>query len=184
MHPTISVEEYDGLMLDHGWEAPFERLGGEVIVVAPIGAETSMTTLALTQRFLDWQRLGPAQGLLLADVPLKLDEHRPVPDLSWWCDARRPPIGKGAVASVPDLVVEVLSPRTRANDLGVKRDIYEHAGVREYWRVDPQDSCVVVGTRIGSELIDLPALTGDDRLTSELLPGFDIVVAELFQTAP
>jgi hypothetical protein len=40
VHPTISLEEYDGLMLDHGWEAPFERLDGEVIVVAPIGAET------------------------------------------------------------------------------------------------------------------------------------------------
>jgi Uma2 family endonuclease len=90
---------------------------------------------------------------------------------------------KGAVAPVSDLVLEALSSRTRANDLGVKRDIYEHAGVREYWRVDPQESCVLVGTRIGPEIVDAPALANDDRLTSQLLPGFAVVVAELFRTA-
>jgi len=170
-------------MLDAGWQAPLERLAGEVIVVAPIGAETSLTTPALTQRLQDWQRLGPRRGPLPAAVPLKLGEHRPVPDLSWWRDERRPEIGQGAVASVPDPVVEVLSPRTRANDLGVKRDIYEQAGVSEYWRVGPRDASVLVGARASSELVDAPRLTGDDRLTSELLAGLEIVVAELFRAA-
>lgn len=163
-------------MFEAGWQAPLERLAGEVIVVAPIGAQTSLTTLYLTQRIQDWQRLGPSRGLLLADVPLKLGEHRPVPDLAWWSQERQPQIGFGAVASVPDIVVEVLSPRTRANDLGVKRDIYEQVGVREYWRVDPQNASVIVGTRTGEAL-----LAGDGRLTSALLPGLEIVVAELFR---
>ena len=44
---------------------------------------------------------------------------------------------RGDSGRVPDLVVEVLSPGTRENDLGPKRDAYGRAGVRELWLVDP-----------------------------------------------
>lgn len=152
-------------------------------MVAPIGGTTSLITLELTRRLQAWQAGVSASGLLLADVPLKLGDHRPAPDLAWWREERRPRVGDGAMRSVPDLVIEVLSPRTRANDLGVKRDIYEQAGVQEYWRVDPQDASVTAGTRAGSRLIDARPLSDDDRLTTELLPGLEIVVAELFGAA-
>lgn len=181
LHTAISSEEFDGLQAESGWRAPLERLGGEVIVVAPIGGTTSQVTLELTWHLQAWQRRSQGRGLLLADVLVKLGDDRPAPDLAWWRDDRRPEVGDGAVASVPDLVVEVLSPRTRDNDLGVKRGIYEHAGVHEYWRVDPTDASVLVGMLTGRELIDAPRLTGDDRLTTSLLPGFEVAVAELFR---
>lgn len=38
----------------------------------------------------------------------------------------------------PDLVIEVLSPSTRLQDLNTKRDDYERFGVREYWAVDAE----------------------------------------------
>ena len=40
------------------------------------------------------------------------------------------------VESAPDLVVEVLSPRTTARDRTVKRERYAHYGVPEYWIID------------------------------------------------
>jgi Uma2 family endonuclease len=37
----------------------------------------------------------------------------------------------------PDLIVEVLSPSTLKYDWNYKFNLYEAAGVREYWIVDP-----------------------------------------------
>ncbi len=36
----------------------------------------------------------------------------------------------------PDLVVEILSPSTSKRDRGIKFEVYERHGVREYWLID------------------------------------------------
>ena len=37
----------------------------------------------------------------------------------------------------PDLIVEILSPSTASTDLTLKKQLYERAGVPEYWIADP-----------------------------------------------
>ena len=57
------------------------------------------------------------------------------PDISVICDpGKLDDIGcKGA----PDLIIEILSPSTRRHDRMTKFNLYQRAGVREYWIVDP-----------------------------------------------
>ncbi len=38
---------------------------------------------------------------------------------------------------VPDMVVEIFSKSTMKRDVGIKKDVYERNGVREYWIIDP-----------------------------------------------
>ena len=64
------------------------------------------------------------------------------PDLSVVCD--RSKIDKHGCKGAPDLVVEILSPSTQRHDQLVKLDLYQRAGVREYWIVDPENQTVRV----------------------------------------
>ncbi len=64
------------------------------------------------------------------------------PDLLVVCDPAR--IDERGVRGAPDWIIEVLSPATAAHDQVLKRDLYERAGVREYWLVHPTDRIVTV----------------------------------------
>ena len=59
------------------------------------------------------------------------------PDLSVFCDTSI--IDEQAAFGAPTLVVEILSPHTKKKDLQLKYDIYEEAGVQEYWIIMPQE---------------------------------------------
>ena len=68
------------------------------------------------------------------------------PDLSVVCDpGKLDDIGcKGA----PDLIIEVLSPSTQCHDRLTKYNLYERAGVPEYWIVSPEERTVQVSTLV------------------------------------
>lgn len=44
----------------------------------------------------------------------------------------------------PDLVMEILSPTTQRHDRVTKFNLYQQAGVREYWIIDPAGKSVQV----------------------------------------
>jgi Uma2 family endonuclease len=48
-----------------------------------------------------------------------------------------PPYYQLIVEGPPDVVVEILSPSTAYYDLIVKKEVYERAGVKEYWLLNP-----------------------------------------------
>ena len=82
----------------------------------------------------------------------------------------------------PDLVVEILSPGTRKTDEVTKRKLYERFDVQEYWVVDPELETIKVhrrGDRGFGRALELSAEAGD-ILTTPLLPGFSVSLAEVF----
>lgn len=48
------------------------------------------------------------------------------------------------IHGVPDMVAEVFSRSTIKRDMGIKKDTYEHNGVKEYWMIDPWRETVEV----------------------------------------
>lgn len=62
------------------------------------------------------------------------------PDVIVVCDERK--LDRRGVRGAPDLVVEVLSPSTAYHDHKRKREVYERAGVKEYWLVDPVERMI------------------------------------------
>ena len=64
------------------------------------------------------------------------------PDICVVCDPSK--LDKKGCLGAPDLIVEVISPSTAKRDLNEKYNLYEDAGVREYWVVYPKDKAVTV----------------------------------------
>ena len=64
------------------------------------------------------------------------------PDLCVICDPVK--IESRGCLGPPDLIIEVVSPRTAARDWKDKFDLYEEAGVGEYWIVLPQENDISV----------------------------------------
>jgi Uma2 family endonuclease len=88
------------------------------------------------------------------------------------------------VQGAPAIAVEVISPGTRRRDERLKRDLYERAGVREYWIVYPDRGVVRVCRRAENgtfeTAVELSAAMAES-LTSPLLPGFSAPLADLFR---
>ena len=61
-----------------------------------------------------------------------------MPDLAFYTQRRIDAVRQTHVEGAPDLVVEVLGPRTAERDTGPKFAEYEQHGVREYWILDPE----------------------------------------------
>jgi Uma2 family endonuclease len=79
---------------------------------------------------------------------------------------------------VPDLAIEVLSPATRETDRGEKFFEYAHAGVREYWLVDPEKRSIEVYTLQGH--VYEPVTLAQEHACSKLLEGFCVSPNEIF----
>jgi Uma2 family endonuclease len=45
-------------------------------------------------------------------------------------------VRENGIAGVPDMLAEILSPSTAQYDRTIKYELYERAGVKEYWIVD------------------------------------------------
>ncbi len=86
----------------------------------------------------DYDRNGPGGWWILCEPELHLGEDIVVPDLAGWRRSRLPKLPDSAYFEmVPDWVCEILSPSTRAIDLGPKKEIYAREGARHLWFVDP-----------------------------------------------
>jgi Uma2 family endonuclease len=77
------------------------------------------------------------------------EENTFIPDLFILCDRSKKKAN--GIHGAPDLVVEVLSPKTAKNDITDKKDQYEKHGVKEYWIINPKEHSILVYWHTGEK---------------------------------
>lgn len=82
----------------------------------------------------DCKPFNSSTGVILFPERKKSEHQLVIPDIFVVCDREK--IKEDNIYGSPDFIIEVLSKGTRGYDLGDKRDVYEEAGVKEYWAVD------------------------------------------------
>jgi Uma2 family endonuclease len=158
-------------------------IDGEVVVNPP-NAQHELVVQNLVIAFRPWLREKPGRGEVSTQQPVKVNDRRGYqPDFAWYPHDRCAPPGElPSFSGLPELVVEVLSPSTRAYDLIRKRADYEHIGIGEVWFVEADGDGMLTCQRPGPGALFIDRELGpNDTLTSPLLDGFELSVAALFE---
>ena len=106
-------------------------------------------------------------------------QRAPEPDIVIVREGRPGVLDGRWVEGAPDIAVEILST-DRNRDLVRKRQIYAEAGVLEYWPIDPRNDTVTQLELRGGEYVERAVLGAGDTLSTPLLPGLSIPLADIF----
>jgi Uma2 family endonuclease len=180
---TVSVKyTYQDLLTTPDDRNRYEIFEGE-LVVTPSPNEAHQTAvvnlLLVLASYVKQHQLGK---ILSAPFDVYFDEETVVePDLLFVSSSRLSIIEKQNIRGAPDLIVEVLSPKTEDRDRGFKFRRYAQEGVKEYWLVDPEKQFVEVyklGAR-GFELVG--KFSGSQNVQSKIFPGLKFPASDIWQ---
>ncbi len=101
------------------------------------------------------------------------------PDLCVVCDPEKLADGKRCLGA-PDLIIEILSPGNSKKELKNKYELYQEAGVREYWLVHPQDEYVIINVLENNQYRALPPFV-DKEVTSVIFPDLSLQTEDIFR---
>ena len=184
---TISTARltYDDLAQFPADGRRYEIIEGELYMAPAPGWWHERFTTRLVRNFIGYlEPRGLLDGLFTAPVDVWFADGTVVePDLVY-VDPRRQEVfaDRRYLTGAPDLLVEILSPSSRAYDQQVKARLYAAEGVPEYWIVDPQHRAVTVFALRDGVYVPVP---GDGaRARSLVLPGFTLDVPALFAGLP
>jgi len=182
-HIRFSYDDYQ--TLPESMANRYELLDGDIAMVPSPTTSHQAVSRNLAFLLLAYTRSRHWGVVLNAplDVVLGEGQEREVvqPDLLFVALARRHIITRKEVVGAPDLVVEVLSPGTEGRDRGYKRALYGRYGVREYWVLDPDTAAVEVYRQQPEGFVLTRRLGRADTLHSDLFPGLEILLAEVFE---
>lgn len=100
------------------------------------------------------------------------------PDICVICDPAK--IDEYGCVGAPDWIIEITSPSTHKKDFNEKFDLYESAGVREYWIVVPKSAEIYAYTLNGDKYVETAVYEKGSRPTSALFPDLSLDLDGLF----
>ena len=172
-----------------GWDEKerAEIIGGEVLMMAPpsrIHQKISGEIFRQLANFLEGKRC----EVYSAPFGVRLfekDGDRPEdvdtvvePDITVVCDTSR--LDQHCCKGAPELVMEILSPSSRRHDMLVKLNLYQRAGVREYWIVNPDEQTVQVMLLKDGYLLPVEDYSREDTASVNILEDCTIELSKVF----
>jgi len=101
------------------------------------------------------------------------------PDLCIICDLTK--LDEKGCIGAPDMIIEILSPKTAKKDIKDKFQLYEENGVKEYWIVSPENRLVdVFVLKEDNKYYLIGKFADDDMVKVNIFEDFEINLAEIF----
>ena len=162
----------------------WELIDGVAYAMAPAPSQTHQTVFGVIFTQLHNYLKGKPCKVFSAPFDVRLnvnsaDDTVVQPDILVVCDESKLD-GKGVVGA-PNLVIEILSPSSMRHDFITKKMLYQRAGVREYWIVDPESKTVTANVLRSGRYMSLLYDDQDAAVPVEVLEGFAINLTEVFE---
>lgn len=185
--PSLNYTYADYLTWD--FEERLELIRGKIFKMSPAPSprhqEVSSTLNGLLYNYLKQRRCKVYPAPFDVRLPVrnkKIDNEITTvvqPDLSIVCDESK--IDDRGCCGAPDLVIEILSPGNTKKELRIKYELYEEAGVKEYWVVYPvEESIAVFILNNEGEFDGAKIYASGDKLESKAIGGFIILLNDVF----
>lgn len=185
IEPLLTVADLEAFPDDDGNR--YELIEGELFVSTSPGLThqiVSDNTVHLIRTYLDKHPI----GTVVSTIGLILSEYSGViPDIVFFTHESVERIVTGEMlTSAPELVVEILSPGSQniRRDRVAKFQLYGKYRVPEYWLIDKEKQAVEVYRLRSAKLQLVSTLTGNEELTTPVLPGFSCTPSQVFVVPP
>ncbi|MBD2023804.1 Uma2 family endonuclease [Leptolyngbya sp. FACHB-711] len=180
---ALTLRDLEKLQTEHpDWQ--MELVGGEIIIMSPSGLESDEVALEIGRQLANWvrpRRLGRVIGSSGGYVLPNSDEDVRAPDASFIKAERLKRPTQDFAQLVPDLSFEVKSKTDSTPKLRQKIQEFIELGTSVGVLVDPRSRTLEVYRPGIKRVEDAEILKDGDVLTvPELLPGWELLVAEIW----
>jgi Uma2 family endonuclease len=168
----MSYEEFLEWADEDTWA---EWVDGEVIILSPASdrhQDLGDFLIALLRHFVEAFNLGIVRS---APFQMEIGTGRE-PDILFISNEHLDRLQKTHLKGPADLVVEIISPESRARDRGDKFYEYEQAGVSEYWLLDPLRKQAEFYVLNEEGIYQLASIDKDGLYHSVILKGLSLKV--------
>jgi Uma2 family endonuclease len=160
-----------------------EWVDGEVIELSPASKRHQLIAgfiAAIFQHYVEAYKLGM---VLIVPFQMKIGPKLSgrEPDVLFVAARHLHRLKETYLDGPADLVVEIISPESRARDRGAKFYEYEQGGVREYWLVDPLRKQAEFYQLGKDKIYKHVPIASDGIYRSAALRGFEMKAAWLWQ---
>ncbi len=180
----MALSEFDGAISANG--AIFELGRGIVVMMNVPGRRHFLQVNAIRRQLHAYDVASPgvifgiASGSECKILVESLESERH-PDVAVYKNP--PPDGPNFWSRwIPEIVIEVVSPRAENRDYVEKREEYLRFGVQEYWIFDGERRELVALSRAGDQW-DERHISPPEKYASTSLPGFKVDCAAIFAAA-
>jgi Uma2 family endonuclease len=157
----------------------YELIFGELIMAPAPREKHQLVSMRLSAKLHDFVTSRELGLVYAAPFDVYLTNHLIVqPDILFVSREHMERRVEEGLHGPPDLIMAILSPSNRRDDLVSKAAIYADHGVAEYWVVDPDAETIVVNRLDAGRYVVHPNESG--KASSLVLPGFSVEVASLF----
>jgi Uma2 family endonuclease len=180
----VQFAEYERFIaLPENQDRRFELIDGEIVEKTMPTQEHGITGANIVGELYVWWTGNGKKGWLMIETRVKPpadDANDRIPNISYIAPERADPVRrKGSVPTIPDLVIEILSPDDSLPKTRAKMKYYMENGARLGWLVIPAKKLVEV-YRADGDVIILTAADNDVLDGETVLPAFSVALSKIF----